>query len=249
MGAQRGRAVVVVVPWMAVDPAQGCTDTPALTLVIPVLDEAGQIQNTLAVLQPWRAWAQIIVVDGGSTDATVALALPLCDKVCRAAPGRAGQMNAGAVPAKGEYLFFLHADTAVGIDIKSLLLQLQAQPQWGFFRVRLSGRSGALRVIECFMNLRSRLTRVATGDQLLFVRRERFEAMGGFADIPLMEDVEICKRLRRQCAPLVIDTAVTTSSRRWESRGIVATVLTMWRLRLAYWLGADVTKLARSYRA
>ncbi|MCZ6829394.1 MAG: TIGR04283 family arsenosugar biosynthesis glycosyltransferase [Gammaproteobacteria bacterium] len=220
---------------------------PLLSVIIPVLNEAAAIVPLLKQLQSWRPAAEIIVVDGGSQDASAELARDYCDRVLVTAPGRALQMNTGAEHAQGTTLFFLHSDTRPDITLTGLQQLLVNKPLWGFFRVRLSGHAWPLRLVETMMNLRSRLTRIATGDQLLFVRRTDFLAMAGYADIPLMEDVELCRRLRRHTSPRIATAVVTTSSRRWEERGIFSTVLTMWRLRLAYWLGVSPRRLVKTY--
>ena len=155
-------------------------------------------------------------------------------------------MNLGARAATGTWLCFLHADSMPGASEEELQRVL-GSAEWGFCRVRLSGSAAVFRVIEWFMNQRSRLTGVATGDQMLIVRRETFEAEAGFADIPLMEDVELCKRLRRRSRPVVIRSPVETSSRRWETRGVVSTVVQMWSLRLAYVMGVSPQTLWRRY--
>lgn len=225
----------------------GASHRPRLSLVIPVLDEAATLAASLASLQAWRGQAEIILVDGGSEDQSRAIAEPLVDKVLRSAPGRATQMNAGAAAAQGEYLLFLHCDTRLSIAPAELYTLLDQSPGWGFFSVSLSGNDWRLRLIEFGMNWRSRLTAIATGDQCLFLSRECWEHEGGFAAIPLMEDVELCKRLRRHCRPFRIAVPVVTSSRRWEQYGILKTVFTMWTLRWRYWLGADPAELARAY--
>ncbi len=214
---------------------------------MPVLNEASQLADRLDALQGWRAVAQLIVVDGGSEDNSAALAEARADRLVTASRGRASQQNAGAAVADGDYLLFLHSDTALGIDPDTLIQRLQQRPAWGFFVVRLDGGDWRFRVIERFMEWRSRLTRVATGDQALVVRRDLFERLGGFADMPLMEDVEICKRLRQQAVPAVLLPPVVTSSRRWQQRGVLRTVFLMWELRLRYWLGHSPATLARRY--
>lgn len=221
--------------------------TPTLSFVIPVLNEADGIAPLLRDLRERYPGAELLVVDGGSTDHTVAAARPHCAAVLHSPPGRAVQMNMGAHAASGDYLFFLHADTSPGVPVARLLLYLGREPQWGFCPVQLSGGRRAFRVIEWFINRRSRLTRIATGDQMLFVRRELFLALGGYDAIPLMEDVALCKRLRHIAAPLVLDEAVHTSSRRWEQRGVVRTVLQMWALRFAYFAGISPSRLRRIY--
>ena len=156
-------------------------------------------------------------------------------------------MNAGAEIASGAYLLFMHCDTEPRFSGQALQQLLSGTPLWGFFRVRLSGSNWLLRVVERMMNLRSRLTRVATGDQMLFVRRQDFLDMGGYAPIPLMEDIELCKRLRALSAPCVSSDVVVTSSRRWDERGVLNTIVGMWRLRLAFALGVSPQRLVRHY--
>jgi rSAM/selenodomain-associated transferase 2 len=222
-----------------------------LSIIIPTLDEGEAIADTLAALQPLRArGCEVIVADGGSADDTVALARPLADAVLPSPPGRARQQNAGAAVAAGEVLLFLHADTRLpdGADARVVDGLSRSGRGWGRFDVRLSGRHPMLRVIERMMGLRSRLSGIATGDQAIFVRREWFRAVGGFPEIPLMEDVALSQALKRRGRPLCLRETVTTSSRRWERRGVYRTMALMWRLRLAYWLGADPAVLADRYR-
>ena len=222
-----------------------------LSIVIPTLNEGEAIGDTLAALQPLRArGCEVIVADGGSADGTVALARPLADAVLPSPPGRARQQNAGAAAAAGEVLLFLHADTRLPADADARVVDGLGRSGrgWGRFDVRLSGRHPMLRVIERMMGLRSRLSGIATGDQAIFVRREWFHAVGGFPEIPLMEDVALSKALKRRGRPLCLRETVTTSSRRWERRGVYRTMALMWRLRLAYWLGADPASLADRYR-
>jgi rSAM/selenodomain-associated transferase 2 len=218
-----------------------------VSFVIPVLNEGEGIATLLRDLRQRYPGSELIVVDGGSSDQTVAAALPLCDHLLSGQPGRASQMNLGGHAAQGEYIFFLHADSCPGISAQSLQSCLAGQPEWGFCRVRLGNDKAIFRVIEGLMNLRSRLTRVATGDQMLFLRRSLFERTHGFDAIPLMEDVAYCKRLRRLARPLVINMPVTTSARRWEERGVARTVVRMWMLRLAYFLGVPPARLWRHY--
>ena len=222
---------------------------PSLSVIIPARNEALSLPallEDLAVLR--QVGAELIVVDGGSSDATCALAQGRVDRVIESAAGRARQMNAGAAAARGDYLWFVHADTRVSAgSLQSLLQVLRAQPLWGRFDVRLSGRSLALRLIGTMINLRSRLTGVASGDQGIFVARAAFEALHGYADIALMEDLELSRRLKRRARPRCLRPPLGTSSRRWEQRGIWRTVLLMWRLRLAYYWGASPDRLAREY--
>ncbi|BFM16604.1 hypothetical protein R50073_27870 [Maricurvus nonylphenolicus] len=227
--------------------------TVNLSIIIPVLNEA---KNLLAYLKPLQLWRQqgveLIVVDGGSDDDTLALAKDHADKAFVAERGRARQMNAGAKRAAGHYLLFLHADTRLPqAEVDEVLGSFESLKQrdvaWGFFPVRLSSRRWPFRVIECAISWRSRLTSVATGDQAIFVERSVWDQLGGFSDIPLMEDVEISKRLRQRSAPKVMSVPVETDSRRWESRGVVRTVLLMWSLRLLYFIGFKPQRLAPWY--
>ena len=218
-----------------------------VSFVIPVLNEEGAVADLLRDLRQRYPHSQLIVVDGGSRDRTVALALPLCDQLLLMATGRARQMNLGGQVACMPYVCFLHADSRPGVSASALEAYLVARPAWGFCRVRLSGERLPFRIIEWFMNQRSRITAVATGDQMVFVQKTVFDESGGFDDIPLMEDVAYCKRLRRLQAPLIIEAPVLTSSRRWEESGVVPTVLRMWLLRLAYFLGVAPATLWRYY--
>jgi rSAM/selenodomain-associated transferase 2 len=222
-----------------------------ISVIVPALNEAAGIARTLEPLQAWRARGhEVIVVDGGSTDGTPAHAEPFADRVVASERGRAAQQNAGAAAASGSVLLFLHADTVLPPGAEAAVLRgLERSGRgWGRFDVRLSGRHPLLRVIGRMIGARSRLTGVATGDQAIFARREWFARAGGFPAIPLMEDVALTRALRRLGPPLCLRERVTTSSRRWEERGILRTVLLMWRLRLEYWLGADPAALARRYR-
>jgi rSAM/selenodomain-associated transferase 2 len=218
-----------------------------ISFVVPTLNEGAGIKGMLQTLAQDYPGAERIVVDGGSSDETVAEVLASGAVLLRSEPGRARQMNIGAEAASGDYIFFVHADTRPPASPQSLTSVLDSVPQWGFARIRLSGDGVALRVIEWSINLRSRLTRVATGDQMLFVRADLFARLGGFAAIALMEDVELSKRLRHTAAPEIIADPVETSSRRWRERGIVRTVLQMWALRLAYFCGAHPDRLWRRY--
>ncbi len=222
---------------------------PSSTIIVPVLDEAVGIEDCLAALQPLRAaGAEVIVVDGGSGDETVARATPLADCVITAPRGRASQMNAGAGLATGEVLLFLHADTRLPEGALVLVGEgLAGGRPWGRFDVRITGRSAWLSVVAALMNRRSRLTGIATGDQAMFVTRQAFRAVGGFPDIPLMEDIALSRRLLALSRPACLAAKVTTSGRRWERHGVWRTILRMWQLRLRYFLGADPRRLAREY--
>jgi rSAM/selenodomain-associated transferase 2 len=221
----------------------------ALSVIMPVLNEAAEIGPALEALSPLRRrGAEVIVIDGGSNDGTPGLAHPFADRVAGAPRGRALQMNAGAEVAKGNVLLFLHADTRLPADADRLIETALAEPgsTWGRFDVCIPG-GRMLALVAKTMNLRSRATGIATGDQAIFVTRAAFEACGGVPAIALMEDIAFSKRLRRLGAPICLRDQVSTSSRRWQKHGILRTVLLMWRLRLAYFFGANPTDLARIY--
>lgn len=221
-----------------------------LSIVVPVLDEASGIGATLESLRELRArGCEVVVVDGGSRDATRAIAAPLANRVIDSPRGRAAQMNAGARACTGDILLFLHADTRLppGADQSLRLGMRRSGARWGRFDVAIAGAGPLLRVVARSMNARSRMTGIATGDQAIFVRRDTFESVGGFPEIPLMEDIALSKRLRRVSPPLCLRDRVVTSGRRWERHGALRTILLMWRLRLAFALGADPRRLARDY--
>ena len=220
-----------------------------LSVIVPVLDEARAIEAALAPLQPARREGlEIIVVDGGSADATPRLAAPLADRVLHAPRGRASQMNAGAAAASGDVFLFVHADTVLPAGAPALVQRaVDAGAEWGRFDVTIEGADPLLAIVAPLMNLRSRLTGIATGDQAIFVRRDAFVAAGGFPPIPLMEDVALSRALRHSSRPACLRERVLTSGRRWERHGTLRTIVRMWRLRLAYALGADPHRLAREY--
>lgn len=221
-----------------------------LSIIVPVLNEASGIAGHLAGLQPLRArGVEIVVVDAGSDDGTADLARPLADVVIVAPRGRASQMNAGAAAAEGDVLLFLHADTFLPEGADGLVQDALARSgrAWGRFDVRIAGRHPLLPLVAAMMNGRSRLTGIATGDQAMFMTRAAFTAAGRFPDIALMEDVALSTRLKRIGRPVVLAQRVTTSGRRWEERGVLATIVLMWRLRAAYVFGADPADLARRY--
>ena len=215
--------------------------------VIPVLNEEEHVAGLLRSLREQFPECELTVVDGGSDDHTVVNALPLCTRLLIGEPGRALQMNLGGQACTADYLFFLHADSMPSVSAEQLQNYLQLAPIWGFCRVRLNSPRRVFRVIEWFINLRSGFTAVGTGDQMLFMQRSEFERGGGFDAIPLMEDIACSKRLRRLAPPLVLTEPVVTSARRWEQRGILRTVLAMWALRLAYFVGVSPARLWYHY--
>jgi rSAM/selenodomain-associated transferase 2 len=221
-----------------------------LSIIVPVLNEAGFIVSHLSALQSLRALgSEVIVVDGGSDDGTVALAGPLADRVLTSARGRATQMNAGATCANGEILLFLHADCALPADADRLIFAALAGAAagWGRFDIEIDGRHPLLPLIAWSMNRRSRLTGIATGDQAIFVRRDWFVAAGGFPEIALMEDIALSAALRRRASPCCLDARVRASGRRWERQGVVRTILLMWWLRFRFFFGTRTDPLAMRY--
>jgi rSAM/selenodomain-associated transferase 2 len=223
--------------------------TPPLCIVVPVLDEAAGLVPRLQALQGFRQrGAQVVVVDGGSQDHTVALARPWADQVLSAPRGRASQMNAGAAACPADVLLFLHADTELPHDADALVHSaLQGPAAWGRFDVRINSPRPLLRLVGAMMNLRSRVSGIATGDQALFMRHELFVQVGGFPDQPLMEDIALSRTLKRRGRPACLRQRVSTSARRWEQHGVWRTIWLMWRLRAAYFLGADPQALALQY--
>jgi rSAM/selenodomain-associated transferase 2 len=222
-----------------------------LSIVMPVLNEAAGLGAALQALAPLLArGAQVIVTDGGSNDHSAALAQAGGAQLVNAPRGRALQMNAGAAQASGDVLLFLHADTMLPASADELVSEALAGGSrvWGRFDVAITGRPRMLKLIAALMNLRSRRTGIATGDQAMFMTRAAFEAVGGFPAQPLMEDIEISKRLLRLSRPACLTARVQTSGRRWETRGVWRSVLLMWRLRFAYWRGAAPERLAELYR-
>ena len=219
-----------------------------LSIIIPVINEAENLQNALTLLQYLRKNGhEVILVDGGSTDASCFIARPMVDILLNSEPGRAGQMNLGAEKSSGKILVFLHADTLLPNNIEEIFKHIPGTSFWGRFDVVLTGKGFVYRIIERLINLRSRLSGIATGDQAIFVTRDLFQSVNGYPNIPIMEDVAICKKLKKIIQPVCRLEKVITSSRRWEEKGPVRTILLMWRLRLEYALGVSPGKLARLY--
>ena len=221
-----------------------------ISIIIPVRNEAANIGRLLCALQAYRDRGhEVIVVDGGSVDDTVIIAKSLADTVLQTTAGRSKQMNAGSDQAKGEVLWFLHADSELPEQADELIITAVTTGTftWGRFDVRLSGRKILLRVVEKMMNLRSRLTGVATGDQGIFISRKLFDQVGGYPDQLLMEDIALCKELKKYQSPVSLRETMVTSSRRWEENGIIRTILLMWTLRAAYYFGVPADKLALRY--
>ncbi|MDE2369848.1 MAG: TIGR04283 family arsenosugar biosynthesis glycosyltransferase [Burkholderiales bacterium] len=222
---------------------------PDLAIIVPVLEEAPSLASRLQALEPLRRRrARVVVVDGGSRDDTLAIGHARADLALRAPRGRAAQMNAGAAACPADLLLFLHADTALPDRADALIVDAcGGRFGWGRFDVHIESREPLLRIVAALMNIRSRVTGIATGDQALFVRHELFQRIGGFPDLPLMEDIAISRRLKRQGPPACLRERVTTSARRWERHGVWRTIFLMWRLRAAFFLGADPRQLARDY--
>jgi rSAM/selenodomain-associated transferase 2 len=221
-----------------------------ISLIIPVYQDYEALQQLLQTNQHVRAMGhEIIVVDAGDPDDCHGEFYTLVDHYLYSSKGRARQMNAGAQQAQGDVLWFVHADSVLPQDSVQLiwLAMYNSDKVWGRFDVRLSGKSRVFRMIEFFMNWRSALSNIATGDQGIFVRAGVFRDLGGYPELDIMEDIELCKRLKKLSASLRIRTRIRTSSRRWEARGIFKTVWLMWRLRIAYYFGADTSRLAKWY--
>ena len=221
-----------------------------LSIILPALNEAANIVATLVPLQRMRdKGTEVILVDGGSGDATKTLAAALVDRIIDSEPGRARQMNAGAAVAAGEVLLFLHADSQLPDGADRLIFESLTGSRfvWGRFDIAISGDHFMFPLIAWFMNHRSRLTGISTGDQGLFVARADFAQLGGFPDQPLMEDIEFCDRLKTICLPICLHEKIVTSGRRWQKHGVWRTIFLMWRLRLQYFLGASPDEIHRAY--
>jgi rSAM/selenodomain-associated transferase 2 len=218
----------------------------SLSIIVPMLNEAAGIAEALRALHELDA--ELVAVDGGSSDKTVRCAAPHADLLLEAARGRARQMNAGATAAHGDILLFLHADTRLPPAADQIIKQSIANGAlWGRFDVEIAGNSAWFPVIATMMNWRSRLTGIATGDQAIFVKRSAFEQIGGFPDQPLMEDIVLSQGLKQLGRPTCLRHKVITAGRRWEKHGILRTILSMWWLRLRFFFGADPKKLAIEY--
>lgn len=218
------------------------------SLIIPVLNEEKTIQSCLSGLQKLRPECEIIIADGGSSDDTIALAGAYADQVVVSEKGRGVQMNAGAQHATGAVLIFLHADTSLPENALQLISQtINGGRQWGRFDIQLSGSHFMFRIIARMMNWRSALTGIATGDQAIFVTNEAFNAAGRYPEIELMEDIALCKALKKISPPACLKAKVTSSSRKWEHNGVFQTILLMWSLRLRYFFGANPEVLAHLY--
>ncbi len=230
--------------------ASVCASGIKVSIIIPVLNEENNLPDVLNNLQSFRSKGhEVVVVDGGSSDNSLMLAQQGADLVIESKAGRALQMNSGAAVATGDVFLFLHCDTLLPDNaIKIIADNYQKENYWGHFDVRLSSNKFVFRLIERLMNVRSRLTSIATGDQAIFIERELFNRLGGFPEIALMEDIKISGLLRKLSSPVCLKQTVITSSRRWENNGVIATVLLMWKLRLFYFFGVSADKLSRKYR-
>ena len=220
-----------------------------ISIIIPVLNEEQSVKALLQQLQIYRQQGhEVIVVDGGSDDETVSISKSLADKVIIFDSGRARQMNKGVAESTNEVLWFLHADTSISENAIKTIQESLNKYDWGRFNIKLSGSHFLFRIIEKMINIRSCLSGVATGDQGIFVKRKTFESVGGYSEIPLMEDVALSYKLKTISQPACNKKTLTTSSRRWENNGIIKTILLMWYLRFLYWIGVAPDKLAKLYR-
>jgi rSAM/selenodomain-associated transferase 2 len=221
-----------------------------LSIIIPVLNEAGCLQPTLERLQPLRSQGhEIILVDGGSSDDTLALGQTLVDRVLQTPPGRGRQMQAGAAIARGSVLWFLHADSCIPVGADNLILDTlqRTEAGWGRFDISFTDSHPLLKCVAWFMNQRTRLSGIATGDQGIFVARTLYDRVGGFPAIPLMEDISFSRSLKQHARPCRVTQTLGTSARRWHAHGILRTIVTMWGLRLAYFAGISPERLAKYY--
>jgi len=227
----------------------------SIGIIIPTLDEEGALPPTLASLES-ASFDEIIVVDGGSRDQTQAIvksyqvSVPSrAIRVIESSPGRARQMNAGAAESRADILVFLHADTRLPSDARSAIETVASDSQYvgGRFDVQFENDRGCAWLISRMMNLRSRWSGISTGDQAIFVRRTVFQQLGGFEEIPIMEDIDFSYRLKRVGKIAALRSKVVTSFRRWEQRGPLRTIIKMWTLRFLYWIGVRPHTLNQFY--
>lgn len=221
-----------------------------LSIIIPTYNESQSIENTLiSLMHLIEAGHEVIIVDGGSEDDTVSICKKYTGNVLLASKGRANQMNCGAQKASKDILVFLHADTILPDNAAYQIINALSlsNSKWGHFKVKLNGENRLLRIIEFLMNTRSCFTGIVTGDQTMFIRRTLFEIIHGYKNIPLMEDVEISKSLKKYSMPICMKSSVISSSRRWETKGYLRTIFLMWKLRLLYFLGVSAKKLVKLY--
>lgn len=218
------------------------------SIIIPALNEQHGIKSCLLALQQYRNKAEIILVDGGSLDQTISIAVPLVDKVLKSVKGRARQMNVGANSAQGDLFIFLHADTYLPGNALALIRENIDGAAWGRFDIRLTGSHWMLTIIAQMMNWRSRLTGIATGDQVIFVTKTAFNSINGYANIALMEDIDLCQRLKKLSSPLCLAAKVHSSARRWQEFGVFKIIVLMWSLRLGYFFAENPEVLAQLYK-
>ncbi len=226
---------------------------PSLSIIVPVLNDAAPLRTLLQQLAAWRsaavAW-ELIVVDGGSSDASAAVAAEGADLVLQTAPGRALQLQTGVAHARGRLLWLLHADSQLQpAHLQQLLTLAQANLAqcWGRFDVQIAGTQPLLPLVAWSMNWRSRLSAICTGDQGMFISANLLQLIGGIPQQALMEDIELSRRLRRLARPRCLRPPLTTAGRRWQQQGFWRTVLLMWWLRLQYFFGVAPAQLARRY--
>lgn len=219
-----------------------------ISVILPVLNEEKTIGRTLAAVMALHPH-EIIVVDGGSTDRTRRISVEAGAKVLMTGPGRARQMNRGALDASGDVLLFLHADTRLPASaLRDIAAALNdARYVGGRFDVELDSDRWLLNLVSFMISLRSRLSKIGTGDQAIFVRRETFAELGGFPEMPLMEDIAFCRMLKRMGDVACLKSKVVTSARRWETDGVWRTIFRMWTLKLLYLAGVSPARLKRFY--
>ena len=220
-----------------------------LTVIIPTLNEADRLAGTLASLgKPDDV--EIIVTDGGSHDATLQIARQAGARIVSSRPGKALQMNRGAGKARGRFLVFLHADTRLPDGYLAEIETILTRPgvTAGAFRFQIDDDGWGFRLIETVTNLRARLLATPYGDQGLFLRAGTLRRMGGYREIPIMEDFELVRRLARSGKVVISRLPATTSGRRWKRLGLVCTTLLNWTIVLAYWCGVSPVRLAGWYR-
>ena len=220
-----------------------------ISIIIPTINEIENLSNLLDNIKKSKQVdnIEVVVVDGGSTDGTIEYADKYADLTISAQLGRASQLNAGAKVAQGKHFWFLHADSILDFNIFSQYLHVISSSDWGRFDIKINNPKLIYLLISSLINFRSRLSKIATGDQGIFISKELFYQVGKFPQLDLMEDVALSAKLKKHSSPFCSKLKIKTSARKWQKEGVLKTILLMWKLRLLYFFGVNTKTLARLY--